>query len=1039
MKHYLKYIKSYAPVLRFAIDEEPTTLTTNPPSPVLDSPLHGEFQTLHGWCFFPYGTVVLELRLGKIQLDFRLPVDERPDVAHEYQFLLRSGSSGFRLYIPSELLLYASTSSPLTLTAYYAGKKKTIWKCTSGGAQHHGDADLERVLAKYYPEREVAPRAQKARIEGMAEGGDRTLNTHVITERERKVLSWLSNSRKSTLLIFGSNVTAPTGQSTWEYLREKISAENYTFVRVSDLSDAPATKDSLYDISLRSLIEYHLNHLPPPSTPVAHLVVNWESVQDAFLCSNILCSGSVFHLMDETILAALETTHASKQKRLQLAINSYAIPLLTSSAIGKEVKKIAPYAAAPLVLTDALFSEAPLHGKLFEQFVTTSSIENEREDIAIGRNLSLIVPVYNALESTMRCLRAARQALGDGDQLIVVDDCSDRYVSESLRDYCRQHRIFTYITMEENRGYLESCYSGLQAAEPKNDILLLNTDVVLPVKAIEKIKVALKKEPNIDLASPLLTNSSTLTLRPIPGHSLEILNNWIHNNTTPAFPSLITPEAHCLFISRRLINRLGFFERFLDGAFYQTCDLGMRARLHGARIACFDNWVAFQEPSALSGEKTPDILHKRSQQLFERRWGKAFELLSRPNSIKEHLEAIRNRYHSSFQEKYAEPAVPHAIQDILDGPGKNNFSVTPSERPMSLPKDSEIVFILPSVVAGGGSLSVLQHANEMVLRQIPVAVISLSPINRDLYPSLVEILEMTPHGLLEIPWSNQQIIATFWSTAYPVAEVCRRHPNVTGWYYVQDYEPWFHQGQPEFIAAAEKSYHLGLQSVVKTGFLKRLIEERHSVSAMKISPGVATDVFYPGAQDTHQGRMRVSALYRPQTPRRGPAETLEVIRLVQHMLPEIDFTLFGSSESLPKAFAGTVNLVGELTQREVASLYRNSDILLDMSHWHGFGRMGIEAMAAGAVPVLSDSGGIREYAKHAKNSLICGTSHIKDAADYICMLAVDREARLSLRRRGIEAAHRFTEEKATTDWLTLIQSSAQSSASRDAIGLKESI
>ncbi|NBW41886.1 glycosyltransferase, partial [bacterium] len=608
------------------------------------------------------------------------------------------------------------------------------------------------------------------------------------------------------------------------------------------------------------------------------------------------------------------------------------------------------------------------------------------------------------------------------------DDCSDTHVGVRLADFCARYEQVTYVRRTENGGFIEACYTGLEEAAPESNLLLLNSDVVLPVDAVKKMKAAVKDNPDIALASPLSTGSYTLALQLVPGHSLEELNQWMTKEVTPRFPTVITPEGQCLFISRDAINRFGFFDRVYERGFCEESDFGMRVALHGGRLACFDSFVVFHEQSASFHHKVRDVLYEKNRSLFEARWGDYFSYLAKFHQITPKLDELRNAYDSAFQGDYPRPSEGHKIEDVLGGTLQKSVVKRGAERAMSLPEDSDIVFVLPSVVRGGGSLSVLQHANEMALRGERVKVISLSPVGGGIYPSLVEVLDITPEGLLELPWSEQRLIATFWSTSYPVAEVCRRNPRVQGWYYIQDYEPWFHHGHSDVVQAAEKSYELGLQMVAKTGFLKTLIEERHNVRVHKISPGIATDVFYPGQQEKNAGRPKVAALYRPETPRRGSRELLEVIEVAHKMMPELEFTLFGSTGGLPQKLVGSVRLAGKISQRDVAELYRTTDIVVDLSHWHGFGRMGIEAMAAGAVPVLSDSGGIHEYAINGENSIICDPSNPYKAAEAICNLALDREYRLRLREMGISTAEKLTESRATDDWLNLLNNNQRASS-----------
>jgi len=63
--------------------------------------------------------------------------------------------------------------------------------------------------------------------------------------------------------------------------------------------------------------------------------------------------------------------------------------------------------------------------------------------------------------------------------------------------------------------------------------------------------------------------------------------------------------------------------------------------------------------------------------------------------------------------------------------------------------------------------------------------------------------------------------------------------------------------------------------------------------------------------------------------------------------------------------------VGRLYEpHKVADLLSSADVLVDGSLWQGFGRPGLEAMACATVPVLTNVGGVAEYARDGENCLL---------------------------------------------------------------------
>ncbi|MCB0334586.1 MAG: glycosyltransferase family 4 protein, partial [Bdellovibrionales bacterium] len=419
----------------------------------------------------------------------------------------------------------------------------------------------------------------------------------------------------------------------------------------------------------------------------------------------------------------------------------------------------------------------------------------------------------------------------------------------------------------------------------------------------------------------------------------------------------------------------------------------------------------------------------RNQPLFDARWKPFFNIALKEHFKRDPLYAVREQAAKAFPALPQGPKAFDFTKELVE-PHLLSQRAKASARHAHLLKDVEVVFLLPNIVPHGGSLSVLQHVNELLMRGVEARVVALQQREPLSYPLLTGPIILSPEEFVALPWDHQKVIATIWSTAYLVKAVTLRAPHTTGYYYIQDYEPWFYPGEHQTFERehASSSYELGLHGVAKTTFLKEAVESRHPCHVSQISPGIADTVFYPGNQQDHIGRPRIAALFRPSVPRRGASELLELLSKLTQKCPEVEITLFGETGGISSELAQRVNLVGTLSQSEVAELYRQSDVCIDLSQWHGFGRMGIESMACGVVPLLSNSGGISEYAKHNENSIIVDRNSPDEVLSAALRLLFDRTFRMKLREEALRTASTYSEENATSDWIKLFQgSSAQDS------------
>ena len=78
-----------------------------------------------------------------------------------------------------------------------------------------------------------------------------------------------------------------------------------------------------------------------------------------------------------------------------------------------------------------------------------------------------------------------------------------------------------------------------------------------------------------------------------------------------------------------------------------------------------------------------------------------------------------------------------------------------------------------------------------------------------------------------------------------------------------------------------------------------------------------------------------------------------------------------------------------------------------MSFWQAWGRTGLEAMAAGCVPVLPAGSGASEYATHNVNAKLVDTSDSPGAAREIERLVRNGKRRAALRAAGLQTAGGF--------------------------------
>jgi GT2 family glycosyltransferase/glycosyltransferase involved in cell wall biosynthesis len=123
--------------------------------------------------------------------------------------------------------------------------------------------------------------------------------------------------------------------------------------------------------------------------------------------------------------------------------------------------------------------------------------------------LAVVVPVYRGLEATQACLYALLAALPAGAKIIVVDDASPEPALAAWLAELAVARRISLIRHESNRGFPAAVNSGLERAG-KCDVLLLNSDTIVPPGAIEAMIEAAYADNSTGSVTPFSNDATIL-------------------------------------------------------------------------------------------------------------------------------------------------------------------------------------------------------------------------------------------------------------------------------------------------------------------------------------------------------------------------------------------------------------------------------------------------------------------------------------------------------------------------------------------------
>jgi GT2 family glycosyltransferase/glycosyltransferase involved in cell wall biosynthesis len=639
---------------------------------------------------------------------------------------------------------------------------------------------------------------------------------------------------------------------------------------------------------------------------------------------------------------------------------------------------------------------------------------------AKGMSVDIVVCVHDALEDVKHCLASLRQHTNAGHGVIFVDDGSDPECAGFLREWSQSLPQCTLLRNDHPRGYTKAANQGLRESQA-DLVVLLNSDTIVTANWIERIVECATSDPRIGIAGPLSNAASyqsvpeladangdwALNLPP-DGWNVDQVAIAVAQVSPRAFPRVPFVNGFCFAVKRAVIDAIGYFdeEAFPDG-YGEENDYCVRAADAGFTLAIADHAYVYHAKSRSYSHEQRHALGKNGRRALLEKYGLE-RIGAAETRLRNDPDLVRTRQALAARLNEAPP--------LVDAPS--------------------VLFLLPTSGGGGGAHSIVQEATGMrrLGAEVRVAVLAKHLQHyKNTYPALDDADHLFyPFGSVEdleaYAATFSVVVATIFTSVLILATVVKRNPSVTPAYYIQDYEPYFFPEGSAQRDEAAASYTLIPDALLfaKTNWLCDTVRELHGVDVHKVCPSLDHAVFYPPSTE-HQGkRVRIVAMIRPRSARRGAPRTMEVLRrLDAEYGKRIEVHIFGCTDAelaaagLPTNFRLKNHSI--LKREEVADLLRCSDIFIDLSDYQAFGRSGLEAMACGCAVVVPALGGTSEYAIHGENTLIVDTADPDACYAAVHELVADPGLRARLRDAGLSKAGEYSIECAARSEVELFR------------------
>jgi glycosyltransferase involved in cell wall biosynthesis len=674
----------------------------------------------------------------------------------------------------------------------------------------------------------------------------------------------------------------------------------------------------------------------------------------------------------------------------------------------------------------------------------------------------VILPFYNELSYLRYCIESILKNTLYPYRLFLIDDGSDEYTKNKVKMYLEKFEHICVHTNPTRLGYIKSYNIGLTLSKAEYIVLLSSHTYVLP-GWLEKMIECIESDEKIGIVNPLTNAIASSSVAIPPGFTIYTMSERISKVSKRRYPNIETAGEFCMLMKHSMLNNIGHFDQYYDNESGEIAAFCTKAAINGWRVVVADDAFVFHQyfgtirkdsrsPKNKVGFFLRLIQHYKYQKhrhefnqnnplryvseallpisskanFFKVFFSKIIACL-RLILVVTDLSRLGITYYKKirFNEilKHKKPIYSRLRSDIRK---VTKGSCVNREYVENLPtsKGISVAFLVSNMHSiSGGLISILQFVNEFIHRGHTAYIVTCDnesdPRFLNLYTSPIRY--MYPREMAKFFPKTDIVVATYWTTAFQwVPKIMKRNPLALPFYYIQDFESFFYSEGDNNRRKVIKTYSFIPNKIVVSEWLSNKLRELGYDDAIKIAPGINLDIFYPRGAKQNVSPYRIVSIARPLDMRRGFNILIEVLKSLHKERKDIEIILIGTEDLSSRELPFPYKDYGKIWDRNmIAEIYSSSDVLIDVSTFQGFGLPGLEAMACGTPVVLTNVGGITEYAKGGVNCLMVNPNDIKSIVDAIEAILDNPSLRNKLIRGGRNTAQKFSHRGEAEKMLSL--------------------
>lgn len=595
----------------------------------------------------------------------------------------------------------------------------------------------------------------------------------------------------------------------------------------------------------------------------------------------------------------------------------------------------------------------------------------------------VILPVYNAPEYVKLCVYSLfkntnSETLG---KVFIINDKSNDFTENLLINLKTKYKDkIVLVNNENNLGFIKSVNKGLELSDSEY-VLLLNSDCFIAYRTIEKLMDHIKKDKEIGLICPVSNNSVNISLKMFPGYSYIKMDRLLEKKFKGMSFDACTVVGNCLMITKKCIQETGYLNEIFGMGYGEESDYQFRALKKGFKSkVAIDTYVFHESKRSFDETSTStDIRQKDSLKIFFSKWKNEYEELMERYEKNDPIEYIN--YHISKKDKKIE---------------------------------YDYIFVMLGLSGEAGGVKVIiDLINYLCINGINIGMIN---IGSGEYNEVTVFDILNKSKINEI--STKFVIGTIYRSMFIANKLAHKY-NAKTIYFSQGYEFVFNNGND--YGEVELSFKMTDYIITVSSFLKQHYSKYMNLKSKLIVNGICTDLLV--SDNIKKNNKKTITLFLRNEANKGDFILIDILKRMTLEFSDLNINVIMNNKSSALGINNNNSIklnkiYGPLPRSEIFKILKSTDIYIDASLYEGFGLLPLEAMAASAVPIISNSFGVNEYAIHGENSIII--PEVNNSEKYIAEIKqlLENESKLrSMQKKAQKTAKQYDFDRVVEEYI----------------------